>query len=92
MHYGFGFVIQMIEYLLEHYRVFDADNNLGSAAAFPADIDIEDTLQTLYPGLCGPIFDGCFRFIGYLCRVPPGALSAARDRNPGVLLRGSRIS
>jgi hypothetical protein len=51
-------VLQVIEDLFDHHWVFDAGDNLDSAAAFPAglDVDIEDPLQTLRPAHRGAAF------------------------------------
>ncbi len=68
----FGFVLQVIEDLLDHHWVFDAGNNLHCAATFTTgfDVDVANALQALRPAHRGPALGGCLRFIGYLALVP----------------------
>lgn len=67
----------MGEYLLDHHRVFDADNDPDGAAACPADLDVnvKHTLEPLRLGDRCPALHGSARNVG-------GANIQRNDRIP----------
>jgi len=82
----------MSEDLFDHYRVFDAGNDLGGAAAFTAglDVDIEYTLQSLRSGHRCPALSGrlIMFFIGHSGFV---ALTSPRGRYQCTVLAGASV-
>lgn len=64
---GFGFVLQVIKDLLDHYRVFNAGDDFHGAAAAAAglDVDIENTLEPLRPCHRRSPLCWCCRFISH---------------------------
>jgi hypothetical protein len=70
-----GFLlIEVIEYLLNHHRVFDAGNDLHGPAAGRTglNVDAKDAFQALRPGHGGPALSRRWWFIGY-----PGLVALA---------------
>ena len=82
----------MIEYLPDHYRIFNASDDLDGAAALLADrdIDVEHPLEALGPGHGRVPFGGRSRFVRYLGLITlaplrggdQGAVSAVGGEHP----------
>src|SRR5690606_39890629 len=80
---GFGFVLQVIKDLLDHYRVFNAGDDFHGAAAAAAglDVDIENTLEPLRPCHRRSPLCWCCRFISHPDLVAPAPF-CRRDQRP----------
>ncbi len=76
-------MLQVIEDLLDHHRVFDAGDDFHGTAAGAAglDVDIEYTLEPLCPCHRRSPLCWCCRFIGYSDLVAPAPL-CRRDQRP----------
>src|SRR5690606_40863471 len=85
---GFGFVLQVIKDLLDHYRVFNAgdDSHGAAAAAAGLDVDIENTLEPLRPCHRRSPLCWCCRFISHPDLVAPAPF-CRRDQRPVPTVR-----
>jgi hypothetical protein len=79
---GVAFVLQVIEDLLDHHRIFDTRNDLDGATALTAclDINVENTLESLRPTHRRSPFAGCWLLIGQLSFVASAPLCWCHQR------------
>jgi hypothetical protein len=77
---GLGFMHQVIEDMLDHYRIFNTGYRLHGAATDATGLDVDNTLEPLRSGHRGSAFGGCWRLIRSPGLVTPAPLCRHHQR------------